>query len=210
MYKNKNTRQKRLRKYMKFWRSKLARLNQRFGTCIKENYKVVDYEVKKPSPRMTHLKWKPYGYYRRMRIKNAQRRCIISKELYKLKSCLLYNIEEGKWSLIQISYEILIDNCCSHSLTNDINDFIEPLVKSKVRIRGYNCSMVGTVKWKIQDVDGKIHNFILPDTHYLPTVETRLLSQQHWAQVKAKKRDAYCITYYDAIIMRGIRTNIRL
>jgi hypothetical protein len=70
--------------------------------------------------------------------------------------------------------------------------------------------MVGTVKWKIQDVDGKIHNFILPDTHYLPKVETRLLSQQHWAQVKAKKRDAYCITYYDAIIMRGIRTNIRL
>jgi len=28
------------------------------------------------------------------------------------------------------------------------------------------------------------------------------LSPQHWAQVKAKKRDAYCITYYDAIIMR--------
>jgi hypothetical protein len=71
MYKNKHTRQKSLRKYMKFWRSKLASLNQRFDTYIKENYKVVDYEVKKPSPRMSNLTWKPYRHYRRMRIKNA-------------------------------------------------------------------------------------------------------------------------------------------
>jgi len=124
---------------MKFWRSKLARLNQRFGTCIKENYKVVDYEVKKPSPRMTHLKWKPYGYYRRMRIKNAQRRCIISKELYKIEVMSAVQHRRRKMESDTNSYEILIDNCCSHSLTNDINDFIEPLVKSKVRIRGYNC-----------------------------------------------------------------------
>jgi len=33
-------------------------------------------------------------------------------------------------------------------------------------------------------------------------VETRLLSPQHWAQVRGRKRDTYCITYYDAIIMR--------
>jgi hypothetical protein len=81
------------------------------------------------------------------------------------------------------SYEILIDNCCSHSLTYDINDFIEPPVKSKVTSRGYNCqttsTMVGAVKWKIQDDSGKIHNFTLPDTYYSPKVETRLLSPQH-------------------------------
>jgi hypothetical protein len=104
------------------------------------------------------------------------------------------------------SYDILIGNCCTHSLTNEINDFIEPPVKSKVKIRGYNgqttSTMVGKVKWKIQDDNGKIHNFILPDTYYSPTIETRLLSPQHWAQVKAKKRDAYCITYDDTIIMR--------
>ena len=28
------------------------------------------------------------------------------------------------------SYEILIDNCCNHSLTNSKKDFIEPQVKS--------------------------------------------------------------------------------
>jgi hypothetical protein len=62
--------------------------------------------------------------------------------------------------------------------------------------------MVGTVKWKIQDDNGKIHNFILPNTYYSSAVETRLLSPQHWAQVRNRKRDTYCVTYYDAIIMR--------
>ena len=57
------------------------------------------------------------------------------------------------------SFDILIDNCCSHTLTNDIKDYIEPPVKSTVRVRGYNGStnstMVGTVKWKIKDDKGK-------------------------------------------------------
>ncbi|MFN9981360.1 MAG: hypothetical protein ACK53Y_15655, partial [bacterium] len=64
----------------------------------------------------------------------------------------------------------LIDNCCSHTLTNDINDYIEPPVKSSVRVRGYNGStnstMVGAVKWKIKDDNGKVHKFILPNTYY--------------------------------------------
>ncbi len=104
------------------------------------------------------------------------------------------------------SFDILIDNCCSHTLTNDINDYIEPPVKSSVRVRGYNGStnstMVGTVKWKIRDDNGKVHNFILPNTYYSSSVETRLLSPQHWAQTRKKGRDSYCVTYHDAIIMR--------
>jgi hypothetical protein len=35
--------------------------------------------------------------------------------------------------------------------------------------------MVGTVKWKIKDDKGKVHNFILPNTYYSSSVETRLL-----------------------------------
>ncbi len=38
------------------------------------------------------------------------------------------------------SFDILIDNCCSHTLTNDINDYIEPPVKSSVRVRSFNGS----------------------------------------------------------------------
>ncbi len=99
------------------------------------------------------------------------------------------------------SFDILIDNCCSHTLTNDINDYIEPPVKSSVRVRGYNGStnstMVGTVKWKIRDDNGKVHNFILPNTYYSSSVETRLLSPQHWAQTRKKGRDSYCVTYHE-------------
>jgi hypothetical protein len=62
--------------------------------------------------------------------------------------------------------------------------------------------MVGTVKWKIKDDNGKTHSFILPNTYYSSSVETRLLSPQHWAQVRDKGRDSYCVTYHDAIIMR--------
>jgi hypothetical protein len=62
--------------------------------------------------------------------------------------------------------------------------------------------MVGTVKWKIKDDKGKVHSFILPNTYYSPSVETRLLSPKHWAQTRKKGRDSYCITYHDAIIMR--------
>jgi hypothetical protein len=104
------------------------------------------------------------------------------------------------------SFNILIDNCCSHTLTNDISDYIEPPVKSPVRVRGYNGSTnstkVGTVKWKIKDDNGKVHNFILPNTYYSSSVETRLLSPQHWAQTRKKGRDSYCVTYHGAIIMR--------
>jgi hypothetical protein len=104
------------------------------------------------------------------------------------------------------SFDILIDNSCSHTLTNDINDYVEPPVKSTVRVRGYNGStkstMVGTVKWKIKDDKGKVHSFIFPNTYYSPSVETRLLSPQHWVQTRKKGRDSYCITYHDAIIMR--------
>ena len=34
---------------MKYWRSKLARLNDKINNYIKQHYNVVDYEVKVPS-----------------------------------------------------------------------------------------------------------------------------------------------------------------
>ena len=76
MYQNKHTRQKSLKKYMKFWRSKLARLNSMFDSYIKENYKVVDYHMKTPSLRENNLTWRPYGYYKKMKSMKARSRCL--------------------------------------------------------------------------------------------------------------------------------------
>ena len=53
--------------------------------------------------------------------------------------------------------------------------------------------MVGTVKWKIKDDKGKVHSFILPNTYYSPSVETRLLSPQHWAQTRKKKEKIHTV-----------------
>jgi hypothetical protein len=192
---------------MKFWRSRLARLNNMFDTYIKENYKVVEYHVKTLSLRERTLTWRPYGKHKWLRRMIARKRCTKASYTYIIEArAVLEKVKRKKVQFDTDSYDILIDNCCSHTLTNDINDYIEPPVKSEVKVRGYNgetnSTMVGTVKWKIKDDNGKVHNFILPNTYYSSSVETRLLSPQHWAQVKNKGRDTYCVTYHDAIIMR--------
>jgi hypothetical protein len=207
MYQSKHTRQKSLQKYIKFWKSRLARLNNMFDSNIKENFKVVNHHVKTPSMREHNLTWRPYGCYKRRRSEIAPNRCIAIKTATIIEARSAMNKEKRvRMEVDTDSFDILIDNCCSHTLTNDINDCIEPAVKSSIRVRGYNGStnstMVGTVKWKLKDTNGKIHNFILPNTYYSSSVETRLLSPQHWAQTRNKGRDSYCVTYHDAIIMR--------
>ena len=45
-------------KYMKQWRSNLARLNKIIKDHMLENYKVIDYEVRKPLQR-SNITWRP-------------------------------------------------------------------------------------------------------------------------------------------------------
>jgi len=101
----------------------LARLNERFNNYIKQHYKVVDYEMKKPSQRMTDITWKPYGYSRKIRSIRARRRCIISRNLYVIEVRSATQKRRAQMEFDTDSYEILIDNCCSHSLTNSKEDF---------------------------------------------------------------------------------------
>jgi hypothetical protein len=192
---------------MKFWKSRLERLNNMFDSNIKENYKVMEYHVKTPSLREHTLTWRPYGYYKKRKSRIAHNKCIALKVVVIIEAKSATNKERKvRMEFDTDSFDILKDNCCSHTLTNDINNYIEPPVKSSVRVRGYNGSTnstkVGTLKWKIKDDNGKVHNFILPNTYYSSSVETRLLSPQHWAQTRKKGRDSYCVTYHDAIIMR--------
>ena len=171
IYNNKHTRQKSLKKYMKAWRSRLARLNDMFDSYIKENYKVVEYHVKPPSMREHDLTLRPYGYYKKRNSMIARRKCLAIKSTYIIEAMSATKKPERSRMVFDTdSFDILIDNCCSHTLTNSLNDFIEPPVKSSVKVKGYNGSTnstrVGTVKWKLKDDNGKIHNFILPNTEY--------------------------------------------
>ena len=63
--------------------------------------------------------------------------------------------------------------------------------------------MVGTVKWSIEDDEGKIHDIILPNTLYSAQARNRLLSPQHWSQQAVdhypKPNGTWCATYSDKI-----------
>jgi hypothetical protein len=64
-------------------------------------------------------------------------------------------------------------------------DFIGHPKKIRMTIKGVAgdslVTFVGTVKWMIEDNNGKKHTFHIPNTYYHKQVPYRLLSPQHWA-----------------------------
>ena len=84
------------------------------------------------------------------------------------------------------SFLIGIDNHASYSMTNSKKDFVGKPTKVNVRVKGIKghstSALRGTVKWTIQDDDGKAHDIHLPNTYFLDGLPLRLLSPQHLAQ----------------------------
>jgi hypothetical protein len=87
------------------------------------------------------------------------------------------NLREKEQSIVfdAESFDLLIDNCASMSITNSLNDFISPPVPSNTKIVGINgtteASLVGTVRWDIEDDLGRVHQIILPGTYRLKTIQ---------------------------------------
>ena len=82
-----------------------------------------------------------------------------------------------------------IDNRCSGCMSDKASDFDGELRPVKRTIKGFGGSktynvMMGTLKWKIEDDDGKIHTFRIPNSYYVPDGGVRLLSPQHWAKTQ--------------------------
>ena len=86
-----------------------------------------------------------------------------------------------------------IDNRCSACISHDIKDFIGPLKESKRTIKGFggikhtSNIMEGTIKWKWEDDEGKVHKHVIPNSYYVPDGRVRLLSPQHWAKEQKGK-----------------------
>jgi len=76
-----------------------------------------------------------------------------------------------------------VDNCCTASITNDINDFVVPPRCTRTTVEGYNgtATAIGTIKWEIADDRGKVHTIVLPNTYHAPTGKYKLFCPQHWA-----------------------------
>jgi hypothetical protein len=46
-----------------------------------------------------------------------------------------------------------------------------------------SAAKLGTIKWSIEDDEGKVHTFHIPDSYFVPDLPIRFLSPQHWAQI---------------------------
>ena len=105
------------------------------------------------------------------------------------------------------SFLIAVDNCCSKCITNSMSDFVGEPKKIDKQVRGIGgdvqVTYVGTVRWSIEDDDGMVHSFTIPETYYNRGSPYRLLSPQHRSQVAndnfPKPRGTWCGTYEDAI-----------
>ena len=80
----------------------------------------------------------------------------------------------------------MVDNGASASITPYLTDFISPPqpINSKVKgIGGHaQATYKGTIQWKIQDDQGRTHQFTLPNSYFVATAPSRILCPQHLAQ----------------------------
>jgi hypothetical protein len=179
-----------LQRYLKQWRFMLAHLNKHIDMYFKLNYKVTAYQFKTKFY-SKQLTWKPYGYRRRQRAHMARTRCLNHRPRC-VDPVTRFSMQSTTPTPHRVhfdsdSYDIFVDNCCSKSITNCLDDFLVPPKPSNLLIKGFNgataTTKVGTVQWHLQDDQGRVHKITLPHTYYSKHAEHRLLSPQHWAQV---------------------------
>jgi hypothetical protein len=81
------------------------------------------------------------------------------------------------------SFDILVNNGASRSITKNRKDFIDTPCLVYTIIKGYlgtsDASLIGTVRWTIADDQGLEHNIILPNTILDEKAKKRILSPQH-------------------------------
>ena len=82
------------------------------------------------------------------------------------------------------SASIGLDNRASACISHQSADFVGPLRESNRVIKSFGggktkSPMIGTLKWKWLDDDGKEHVAIIPNSYYVPEGKVRLLSPQH-------------------------------
>ena len=70
------------------------------------------------------------------------------------------------------SEPIGVDNRCSASMSHRIEDFVTQLTPTDLVVKGFAGSrtgnvMKGTIQWKWEDDDGKVHKFQLPNSYYI-------------------------------------------
>jgi len=203
----KNLKIRKIQKHLKNWRLALARLQNSTINYIFQptTHNIREWYVRKPNNR-TEITYRPYGYHKWERATLARRTLLLRQQHFIAFPANNKDAIKSNLTFDSDSYPILVDSGASYTISNDINDFIKPPKESNIRIKGYNGSYsktkVGTVKWNIQDDNGKVHSITLPGTYYVPDAEIRMLSPQHWAQVANDIRGTSSTTFGDIMVLR--------
>ena len=81
---------------------------------------------------------------------------------------------------------LMLDDGASASITNNINDFIQPPKRVDKMVKGIKAHAQathrGTLKWYIEDDHGLVHVMVITGAYLIPETTTRILSPQHLAQ----------------------------
>ena len=99
------------------------------------------------------------------------------------------SIKEHKAYFDTNSKSISIDNQCSACILHDLNDFVGEVHKSDRVIKGFAGTRTtnvkkGTILWKWEVDMRQVHEFLIPNSYYVPKGGCRLLSPQHWAETQ--------------------------
>jgi hypothetical protein len=112
------------------------------------------------------------------------------------------------------SYPIKVDNCCTRSISFDINDFDpDTLVPtSDLSVSGFvgdaNTPILQmvTIVWHIVDDQDENQTIRIPNSYYVPGGRSRILSPQHWAQESEDNAPipygTQCVTTSDAVVLK--------
>jgi GAG-pre-integrase domain len=111
------------------------------------------------------------------------------------------------------SKPIKIDNCSTRTMSGCRGDFItDTLIPVHNKsVRGYSGTQTpithqGTIRWWVADDEGTSRELRIPNSFFVPSSTTRLLSPQHMSQQMndnfPTKRGTWCATYDDSICLQ--------
>jgi hypothetical protein len=141
------TKYRKLQKYLKQWRIMLAHLNKRMDLYFQKHYKVVDYNIRILPIRENHIPWRPHNHKKRRQAQQARKACMhITTITQKLHHMVMTTTTSNphRVGFDTDSYDILVDNCCSKSITNCLADFITPPKQSTMMIKGRHSQVAHT------------------------------------------------------------------
>jgi hypothetical protein len=103
---------------------------------------------------------------------------------------MLVQAQSATGSFDTDSKPIGIDNRCTACISHDETDFIGGITASNRWIKGFGGSKTtnvktGTLRWSLEDDDGKAHTFLIPNSYFVQQGGVGLLSPQHWARTQA-------------------------